>query len=328
MKHNIAKETVVCNQCGSAAHTVIAHGTDREYASCDDDFTIAQCNGCSLIFLNPRPAVSELSTIYPETYHSYILDEAEGSKGSFITRMRQKAGINRFRPVLKHIENLPSVDLLDVGCGNGWMLNLFRAADPKRIRTHGVEISAPVCDIARKQGHTVYCGRFEDVTLDRQFDVINLTHVIEHVSDPRGVVKKAFQSLKPGGLLVLETPNIGAYEWRWFRSGDWGAYHIPRHWYFYDRGTLRTLGESEGFRMIDHYCHPGPTHWVWTLHNVSLRGSGTVARFFQRVFDPVRIFKGGPVSTVVMIQFFLLDFLMLRLGRQTSVMTGIFSKPA
>ena len=71
-----------------------------------------------------------------------------------------------------------------VGCGDGWMLYLFKLADPKRIRTFGVDINEKVCAAARSRGHTVYCGLFEDVQFDQQFDVINLSNVIEHVTDP------------------------------------------------------------------------------------------------------------------------------------------------
>jgi len=307
-------ETVACNQCGSCDSQVIARGTDREYYTSDDVYSIVQCQSCNLIYLNPRPTAAELPRIYPPSYHSYILDEAAGSRGSFITRMRQKAGARRFSPVMRHLKARETIDLLDVGCGNGWLLGVFKSLDPKRIKTFGVEISEPVCEAARKLGHTVYCGRFEDINLDRPFDAVNLTHVIEHVSDPRMVVRKAYEALKPGGVLVLETPNIGSIEWPLFKEGNWGAYHIPRHWYFYNRDTIRALGEVEGFSIADWYCHPGPTHWVWTMHNVCVgKDAGFFSRLGRAIFDPVRIFRGGLVSTGAMGAFFLLDVSLMAL---------------
>ena len=295
---SVCTESVPCNQCGSSDTDIVAQGADREYYTSSDVFTIVQCRHCQLIYLNPRPVARELGRIYPPTYHSYILDEAVGSKGSFITRMRQKAGATRFRPILKHLRSHYKIDVLDVGCGNGWMMRVFKSLDA-RIDTFGIEISDEVCEAARALGHTVYCGRFEDVELDRQFDVINLTHVIEHVSDPRLVMRKAREALRPGGLLVLETPNIGSFEWRLFRAGTWGAYHIPRHWYFFNRDTIRVLGESERLEFLDWYCHPGPTHWVWTLHNLCLARDDWFGSLGRRIFDPVRIFRGGLTPTLV-----------------------------
>lgn len=322
----VATEALACNQCGSLDAEVIAKGTDREYFTSDDVFTMVRCRNCSLTYLNPRPITAELPRIYPPGYHSYILDEAVGSKGSFITRMRQKSGANRFRPVMKHLTEHKKIELLDVGCGNGWMMRVFKSLDPARIETTGIEISEAVCENARQLGHKVYCGRFEDVNLEQTYDVVNLTHVIEHVSDPRLVVRKAYEALNPGGLLVLETPNIGSVEWPWFKASNWGAYHIPRHWYLWNRDTIRTLGESEHLKMIDWYCHPGATHWVWTMHNISRQSDGWFARLGRKIFDPIRVFRGGLGPTMVMATFFLLDVGLIAIGKQTSVQTAIFRK--
>lgn len=322
----IKTEPVACNQCASQDCEVVARGVDREYYTSRDVFSIVRCRNCSLTYLNPRPIQAELPRIYPSSYHSYIMANVADNKDLFITRMRQKAGARRFVPVMRHLGSLSKIDLLDVGCGNGWLLRVMKSLDPARIETFGVEISEPVCRMAQDMGHTVYCGRFEDVRLDRLFDVINLTHVIEHVSDPRLAVRKAYDALRPGGLLVLETPNIGSFEWPWFKGSNWGAYHIPRHWFFYDHKTINDLGAAEGFTMLDCYCHPGPTHWVWTFHNVCMARTGRLAEFGRKIFDPVRIFRGGPSATAVMGAFWLLDMGALLLRRQTSVMTGIFQK--
>ena len=323
---NIRTERVSCNQCGSQDADVVGKGADREYYSSSDIYEIVRCRHCGLVYLNPRPVSEELPRIYPPSYHSYILDEVAGSKGSFVTRMRQKAGARRFAPIMRHAKSFQKIDLLDVGCGNGWLLRVIKSLDPERIETFGVEISEPVCRAARELGHTVYCGRFEDVNLNRPFDVINLTHVIEHVSDPRLVVRKAYEALKPGGLLVLETPNVGSVEWPWFKDGNWGAYHIPRHWILYDRDTIRNLGAAEGFTMIDWYCHPGPTHWVWTFHNICMAKTGGLAAWGRKLFDPVKIFRGGLGPTAILGAFWFLDMGFMALRKQTSVMTGIFKK--
>lgn len=323
----IRQEEVACDHCGAKNATVIAVGTDREYFTSSDEYTAVCCDECGLLYLNPRPVAEELGRIYPENYHSYILDETAGSKGTFITRMRQLAASKRFLPVLKHLEGVRSVDLLDVGCGNGWGLELFKSAAPGRINTFGVEISQDACDIAALNGHKTYCGRFEDVELDRNFDVVNLTHVIEHVSSPRKVIRKAYEALRSGGILVLETPNAASSDAKMFKDGAWGAYHFPRHWYFFTPESLRRLGESEGFKTVDEYYHPSPTTWVWTAHNLSLRRNGFARRLGQRLFDPLKIFRGGMIPTLVMGNFFMLDLALLAISRHSTVMTVIFKKP-
>lgn len=79
--------------------------------------------------------------------------------------------------------------------------------------------------------------------------------------------------------------------------------------------------------MIDWYCHPGATHWVWTMHNVCAARGSSVGKIGEKLFDPVKIFRGGLLPTAIMSVFFLLDRAFIALGRETSVMTAIFKKP-
>src|SRR4029453_16349947 len=119
------------------------------------------------------------------------------------------------------------------------------------------------------------------------------SQVIEHVADPRAFVRRIHEVLRPGGIFVLETPNTDTMDWKWFRSGAWGAYHIPRHWTFFDPTSLRRLVESAGFEFLDLSFHPAPVHWVWTLHNLSLARRGVIRRIGERLFAPMDVFGGG-----------------------------------
>ena len=313
----ILTERVSCNQCDSPHTSIVAQGTDREYFSCPDIFWIKRCMGCGLVYLSPRPQASELGRIYPPGYHSYAM----GGRGP-----RQRAAKLRFRRIiLDHFKNVPFIRLLDVGCGNGWHLDLARAVGPRRIDTVGIDIDERAVATAQKHGHIAFAGRFEDVHLDRQFDLITMTHVIEHLSDPQAAVAKAARMLNPGGVLAIETPNIGSWEYRRFKA-HWGAYHIPRHWTFYDRDSIQSLGELEGLKLVDWYCHPGPTHWVWTMHNIALSRKGWPWHHLDRMFDPIAIFKGGLWFKALLAAFWCLDRAALALGRQTSVMTALFRK--
>ena len=62
------------------------------------------------------------------------------------------------------------------------------------------------------------------------------------------------------------------------------------------------------------------------MHNVCAGKSGRLARFGEKLFDPVQIFRGGLIPVMTMGAFFMLDMMLLGLGKQTSVMTAIFRK--
>lgn len=244
----------------------------------------------------------------------------------FAARLRHKVHGRRFRQLLDNLDSRPSIDLLDVGCGDGWMLYLFKLADPKRIKTFGIDINADVCAAARSRGHTVYHGLFEDAEFDQQFDVINLSNVIEHVTDPAAVVKKSFASLRKGGILILETPNRDSWDARFFKDGLWGSYHVPRHFTFFNPATINRLGSQAGLKLSEIRFTPAPTQWVWTMHNIFFGKQGGFARLMAGLFEPRDCFAGGIKPFVLLSFFAVFDWLGLKLTGQTSNMTVVFKK--
>jgi SAM-dependent methyltransferase len=330
VKSNLAKEEVPCNLCGTHSSEVVARGRDREYPTSADVFSVVECAGCRLRYLSPRPTVAELGTIYPQDYHAYNIRSAETKdrKLPFVTRLRHRIYSRRFRRVFEHLANRPSIKLLDVGCGDGWMLDLYKMASRSPIETYGVDFNETVCQVARAFGHVVYCGRFEDLDLDGRFDAVNLSHVIEHVSDPALIARKSFASLNPGGLFIVETPNIDTADYRWFEKGNWGAYHIPRHWTLFDPQTLRRLGEAAGFRFKEVIFNPAPVHWVWSFHNAALERGGWIGRIGERLFAPLDAFGGGLKAFLFLGTFTVFDLALKLFTGRTSNMMMIFEKPA
>lgn len=328
MKNEIEKEQVSCALCGNTDSRAIAHGTDREYPTSSDTFSIVECAGCGLRYLNPRPTIRELGAIYPQSYHAYNIRLPGMTEASLplVTRLRHKIYSKRFGRVFSHLEDRNPIELLDVGCGDGWMLDLYKLASPKPINTYGVDFSPEVCKVAESCGHTVYCSRFEELDLAGRFDIVNLSHVIEHVSDPLLIARKSFEVLRPGGLFVIETPNTDTLDGKWFEDGIWGAYHIPRHWNLFNPRTLRQLGDKAGFKFMEITFNPAPVHWVWSFNNLSIRKGGVIGRLGRRLFAPLDVFGGGIKAFLLLSTFTVFDLaLKLSTGR-TSNMMMIFRK--
>jgi len=327
VKSGLRTVLVACTNCGSREASPIAHGCDREYPTTSSDvFTVVQCARCGLHYLNPRPDVSELDVIYPANYHAYNIRRAGDSAPSRVTRLRHWIYSRRFRRPLQYLASLPRIDVLDVGCGDGWMLDLYRAADPERIVTYGVDFNEDACKVARSSGHTIYCSRFEQLDLPERFELVNLSHVIEHVADPPEFIRKIWSVLRPNGIFVVETPNTDTLDWRLFRQGAWGAYHIPRHWTFYDPRSIRRLGDSAGFRLRELRFHPAPVHWVWTGHNVSFGRRGVLSAVGRRLFAPLDVFGGGPKALLLLGLFTFFDVALYVTTGRTSNMMAVFQK--
>jgi 2-polyprenyl-3-methyl-5-hydroxy-6-metoxy-1,4-benzoquinol methylase len=134
----------------------------------------------------------------------------------------------------------PSGTLLEVGCARGDFLRVAR----EFFDVSGVEPNPELADSASPVA-PVYRDIIER-TPWTGFDVVASFHVIEHVDSPRSFIHAAAQRLKPGGLLVIETPNIDSLPFRVLKS-RWRQF-IPEHYYFFDPKTLSRLLSEHGLQ--------------------------------------------------------------------------------
>lgn len=82
--------------------------------------------------------------------------------------------------------------------------------------------------------------------VNERYDVITLSHVIEHVGDPNDALLRLQGALKPGGRLWLETPNLGSLGYRLF-GRNWRGLEPPRHLVLFNPRSLRESLARAGF---------------------------------------------------------------------------------
>ena len=131
--------------------------------------------------------------------------------------------------------------LLEVGCGRGEFLKVARGW----FDACGVEPNPELAADARREA-SIYQGLIEDTPWS-DFDVAASFHVIEHVDSPSKFVEEIARRLRPGGLVALETPDIGSWPYRLMKA-RWRQF-IPEHYYFFDRKTLHRLLSDNGFEV-------------------------------------------------------------------------------
>jgi 2-polyprenyl-3-methyl-5-hydroxy-6-metoxy-1,4-benzoquinol methylase len=138
--------------------------------------------------------------------------------------------------------------ILDLGCSSGSFLETLKGG---KWDLYGVEMSTESADRALARcGAKVFVGDILDAPfLPGSFDVITCFHVFEHLYQPREVLAKVSEWLKPGGIFYTLMPNIDSAGARVFKS-YWYALELPRHLYHFSPKSLSQLAASVGMEKF------------------------------------------------------------------------------
>lgn len=277
---DIAVEEVRCTVCGGDATDEAARAYDYEYKTSRREWIYVRCRECGLVYVNPRPAVSELGTIYPPHYYSFEETQHERALVSFFRRRLEAMKVRVFG---RFVGEGPR-RILDVGCGDGRFLKVLRDSGSDEWELEGIDIDEGAVERARAAGLEATHSRLEDFDPgDERYDMVVLFQVIEHVSEPGAMCAKVRSLLKPGGVFVIETPDVAGWDEKLFRSGLWGGYHVPRHWNLFTPANLGRMLEDQGFQVEDNQPLISTSFWINSLYNwLLVRGfSERVLSFFH-----------------------------------------------
>lgn len=237
---------------------------------------------CGLLWLERMPAENELHKLY-KAYYTHEEKNNEPSQGLKILYHKAMAGYfatkynyhvdkttglqrlagtlfalfpgfrSDFDANVFYLDGKNRGRLLEVGCGNGIMLQ-------KLVRlgwdATGVDIDPEGVAVAQSQGLAAICGKLENIKYSPDtFDAIVMGHVIEHVNSPILLLRECMRVLKPNGALVLITPNSMSWGHDLFKE-HWRGLEPPRHLFVYNKSVLSSLIKRAGFRKIVCYTKP------------------------------------------------------------------------
>ncbi len=225
-----------------------------------ESFEYIECASCGCLQIKEIP--NNLSKYYPHNYYSYSIKENPKKKPVRTLLRRQRSryclyGKNTLRWVKsskygsfnwfkKTNINFDSA-ILDVGCGNGKLLNRMQR-DGFRDLT-GVD---PFIEesLFYKNGVQVLKKNILDLDATGQFDLIMSHHSFEHMPQPLNVLKKFHALLKPQRFVLIRTPVAVSYAWR--RYGvKWFALDAPRQLFLHKVASMELLSIQAGFKVAN-----------------------------------------------------------------------------
>jgi 2-polyprenyl-3-methyl-5-hydroxy-6-metoxy-1,4-benzoquinol methylase len=193
---------------------------------------------------------------------------------------------NVLRQVLSQLEHrvgaLRGLRLLDYGCGAG---SLLRVASEFAMQPIGIESDAQARSTARDvAGVPVYRDLEELTTVapDRQFDVIILWTVIEHLRRPWEHLARLRNLLSPTGWLLISTINVRCLRAR-IQRHLWAQYRNPTHFYYFDSRSIARVIQTSGFSEFSQW----PLRIDYPHHGAlrrSLHYAGVAARLADGLY--------------------------------------------
>lgn len=251
-----------CDLC-DATGEVIQSGIADPDAHLAGTWSFRQCGNpaCGVCWLDPAPPPQELWKAYA-TYHTHTRKSGNRFAKAMLSLvhrlirlalsplwwlngMQREANLLRFMTVAQE----PIGKLLDVGCGGGRFLN--------RMQKRGWQVEGTDFDeqatkkVTSRYGITTHVGDLPQCALPaNSFDVITMSQTIEHLYDPLATLRECLRILKPGGLLVMTTPNVRSIAAGEF-GASWRGWEAPRHLHLFSVESLQKLTQRAGFEVTE-----------------------------------------------------------------------------
>ncbi len=208
-----------------------------------------------------------MELIYPPHYYSF----SEKAHENPIVRLVRNWVARKKGRIYQELVMGKNAEVLEIGCGDGRLLDILNYACPSTWRYSGLDWSEAAITKIRAKGYDGQAGNIENLEIhgwEEKFDLILMHQVIEHVRFPRLVLEKIRPMLLIGGVLAIETPDIDAWDHWIFGKRYWAGYHIPRHFFIFNKANFTRLAQDTGYEVIRVRSIINPVAWIHSIKSL------------------------------------------------------------
>ena len=227
-----------CYNCNSTRNAL--------YAT-ENGFSLVKCDGCGLLYVNPRPSDDEIDEGVRIGAHRG--DKILNSTGRFI-----RIKVTIYRKILHDVYGNALANRkatwLDVGCGHGELLVALRKLCGNNVNARGIEPNRFKIAAARLRGLNV--DYFDLASHDKRYDIISLLNVYSHLPNAREFLCLVKQRLMPGGEILLETGDTANFP----ADQHPRPFLMPDHLSFTSAEVLSSLLKDVGFEITSINKYP------------------------------------------------------------------------
>lgn len=252
----------LCDLCGTAGDLVQSGITDPD-GILDGTWSFRRCANptCDVYWLDPAPPPHELWKAYT-TYHTHTRKSGNRVAKATLSLAHRLIrlcllplwmvnGLKREADYLRFmtLAHEPAGKLLDVGCGGGRFLNRMKK---RGWNVEGIDFDVQTTNkVTARYGIKTHVGDLAQCALPASsFDVITMSQTVEHLYDPNATLRESLRILKPGGLLVMTTPNVRSIGTSEF-GVSWRGWEAPRHLHLFSVESLQRLMQRAGFEVTE-----------------------------------------------------------------------------
>lgn len=270
-----------CNACEGPLRPWLSMPIDAKKNSVTPHDRVLRCTDCGLGVLSPLPPAESIPDFYMlDSYYTHGESHIKPVTPHFLDKVLNRLAWQAdhehpFDPTATAARLPAGGTICDLGCGHAAYLKAFRALG---FQVTGVDPDPSARAQAAEAGIVVEEGTGEDLPAalaGRSFDLVIMTHSLEHCRDPRRALDNAFAITAPGGYAYIEVPNCASEHFRTFTICS-EMFDAPRHIYFFTPDALGRLMQRVGFVPVE-------THYRGYARNFSPSWRGWERTIAQRV---------------------------------------------